>query len=118
MTLVNTNAAQIPFVEIDENTRLVKFEYGSQLIEYTYMLSSEISLPIFLGNLTDAVAQGRFPEFLSESINTTLQPEENTPELTAPMLLALSAPIGINPDASFATVGSGINENLSGPEVE
>ena len=118
MTIVNTNIYQLPLIEIDEESRVLKFEYGSQLVEFSYLLSAEISLPIFLGNLTDAVAQGRFSEFLSESINTILQPEENTPELTAPMLLALSSPIANNPDASFATVGSGVNENLSGPEVE
>lgn len=101
MAIINTNNSQIPFIDFDDQSRVFKFEYGTQLVEYVYMLSAEVSAPLFLGNLSTAINNNSFPEFLEESVNNmVLLPYGNTGTLSAPMLLALKTAATPNPSPS------------------
>lgn len=90
MAIITTNNSQITFVDFDDQSRVFKFEYGTQLVEYEYMLSSEIAASAFLGNLSSAIDNNNFAEFLEQSINNKiLLPYGQTGALSGPMLLAV-----------------------------
>lgn len=94
MSIIATNTPQVPFIDFDEQSRVFKFEYGTQLIEYTFLLKAEVSAPIFLGNLTSSIENNTFADFLKECIdNLTLIPTGENGTLTDPLFLAMKVPV-------------------------
>jgi hypothetical protein len=94
MAIIATNTPHVPFVDFDEQSRVFKFEYGTQLIEYSFMLSSEISAPSFLGDLTSSIEGNTFADFLKQSIDSyALHPTGENGILSDPLYLAITVPV-------------------------
>jgi hypothetical protein len=92
MTTVQTNTSQIHFIEVNEESREVRFEYGTQLMEYTFLLLGEISVTVFLQDLINSVDEGNLSKFLEAmSNNSNIVATGEFGFLSAPMLLALDA---------------------------
>lgn len=99
MTTVQTNTSQIQFIEVDQQSRVVRFEYGTQLMEYTFLLLGEISATIFLQDLINSVDQGNLSKFLEDmNTNPNIVATGEHGSLSSPMLLALDA---VAPDTTI-----------------
>lgn len=98
ITTIQTNNPQIPFVTLNEESREFTFEYGAQLIEYTFIIPGGFSIPIFLGDLTSSIETNKFAEFLERSLTySVIIPTGENGTLTPPMLLALKVPVQETP---------------------
>lgn len=90
MTTLQTNTSQIQFIEVDEQSREIKFEYGTQLMEYTFSLHQEINVATFLQDLINSIDQGNLSKFLEDmNTNPNITATGEYGFLSSPMLLAL-----------------------------
>lgn len=94
MSVIATNTPQVSFVDFDEQSRVFKFEYGTQLIEYTFLLQSDVSAPVFHADLIASINDNTFPDFLKKSFdNLILIPTGENGVLSGPLLLAMKVPV-------------------------
>lgn len=98
MALLITNNFALPAFDLDEQARTLSFSYGiAGEVEYNYIIPGEKSIPILLGNLTNAISENQLSLFLTNAISDgSLIPVGET--LTAPMLLSVDASYGNPPE--------------------
>ena len=63
-TVLTTNNTILPFIEVNVDARTIRFEYGTQLIEYAYLVSGEFNLTTLIEDIQTAITEKTLHEFI------------------------------------------------------